>query len=155
MREMNEIERKFYDALLEVFKKNMNGEHESVTDTMKYLSLFEPGEIGCIELLECQAPLGIYIADFLITSTEGLKFVIEIDGHDSHKTKEQRFKDYQRERFLQEQGIIVFRFMASEVYTNAYKCASWVVDTISDYSIRLADKIIEAYEAGSKTRKGA
>lgn len=155
MREMNEIERRFYDALLEVFKNDMNREREDVTDAIKYLSLFEPGEIGCIELLECQAPLGIYIADFLITSTEGLKFVIEIDGHDAHKTKEQRFKDYQRERFLQEQGIIVFRFMASEVFTNAYKCASWAVNTISEYSMRLSDKIIEAYEAGLKTRKGA
>jgi very-short-patch-repair endonuclease len=131
-----------------------NESYEEGMDAKKYLALFEPGEIGCIGALNYQVPMGIYIADFLITSTEGQEFVIEIDGHEAHKTKEQRFRDYQRERFLQEQGKIVFRFMASEVYTDAYKCALWTVDTISDYAEKLSNKIIEAYEAGSRSKRG-
>jgi very-short-patch-repair endonuclease len=151
---MNKIEQMFYDALLAVFRNHMNNEdYKDGMDAMEYLSLFEPGEIGNIETLNYQVPMGIYIVDFLIVSTEGQEFVIEIDGHEFHKTKEQRFKDYQRERFLQEQGKIVFRFMASEVYTNAYKCALWTVDTISEYSEKLSNQIIDAYEAGSRNKK--
>ena len=42
--------------------------------------------------------IDIYIVDFLIDQ----KNVIEIDGHEYHKTKEQRAKDCQRERYLME-----------------------------------------------------
>jgi hypothetical protein len=83
---MNKIEQMFYDALLAVFRNHMNNEdYKDGMDAMEYLSLFEPGEIGNIETLNYQVPMGIYIVDFLIVSTEGQEFVIEIDGHEFHK----------------------------------------------------------------------
>jgi very-short-patch-repair endonuclease len=147
---MNKIEQMFFDALLTVFRNEMNDVgYESWMNVCDYNAILEE-RIGGIETITYQFPIGIYIVDFLITSTEGLEFVIEIDGHESHKTKEQRFKDYQRERFLQENGKIVFRFMASEIYVNARTCAMWVVRTIDKYNTTCAEKILDAFETGVK-----
>ena len=45
--------------------------------------------------IEPQSPIGIYIVDFLFyTNVPNCNFVVEIDGQESHKTKEQRYKDY-------------------------------------------------------------
>jgi very-short-patch-repair endonuclease len=146
---MNQIEQMFYDALLEVFRLEVNDElYTPGTDTCDYLCLFSPGELYNIEILDYQHPIGIYVVDFYIESISGLKFVVEIDGHETHKTKEQRFKDYKRERLLQEDGIIVFRFMASEVYVNAFQCAKWTVETIGKYDEKLSERVIDAYESG-------
>ncbi len=60
-----------------------------------------------------------YRADFAIPSK---KIVFEIDGHDYHKTKEQRTNDTRRERNLQKAGWKVIRFTGSEIYNNLDKC---------------------------------
>lgn len=75
---------------------------------------------------EIQPIIGIYKPDFLLYK----HYIIEIDGHEYHKTKEQREKDYKRERYLLKKGYLVIRFMATEVYLNANKCFLEVVDEI-------------------------
>lgn len=62
----------------------------------------------------------LYRADFAIPSK---RIVIELDGHEYHKTKEQRTKDARRERDLQTAGWKVIRFTGTEVHRDAYKCA--------------------------------
>lgn|GEM_PF-2752374 len=75
-----------------------------------------------------QVPCGGYIIDFVIdypfpTKT---KIAIEIDGHETHKTKAQRLNDYARERFLMAKNMIVIRFTASEIYVDAAACVDEV-----------------------------
>jgi len=62
-----------------------------------------------------------YRADFAIPS---MKIVIELDGHEYHKTKEQRTNDARRERDLQSEGWHVIRFTGTEIANSARDCAS-------------------------------
>lgn len=148
---MNSIEQKFYDAMLIVVRQDRHDEdYCEGMDVMDYLAVIDPGEIACIETVSYQRPIGIYIVDFLFEGTSGHKYVVEIDGHDAHKTKEQRFKDYRRERFLQEEGYTVFRFMASEVYVNAVACVRWVFNTISEMETKHDEEVQASFQAGLK-----
>ena len=56
-----------------------------------------------------------YRADFLIY-WDGRAVVVELDGHDWHKTKAQRGKDAKKDRWLQARGIPVVRFTGSEIH---------------------------------------
>lgn len=71
-----------------------------------------------------QVKTGKYRLDF---ASEDLKVAIEIDGHDYHKTKDQRTKDAERQRSLEKDGWRVIRFTGTEVFNNPRKCA---VDTV-------------------------
>jgi very-short-patch-repair endonuclease len=106
MREMNEVEKLFYDTYVKALK-------------VWRLNIL-PDNIP----LKPQYPYKGYILDFMYEESglENIKFCIEIDGQDYHKTKEQRLHDYQRERYLQEEGFVVIRFTASEVYVDAWRC---------------------------------
>lgn len=66
-----------------------------------------------------QVEEGKYRIDFAIPDE---KIAIELDGHDSHKTKEQRTHDAQRERYLQSNGWKLIRFTGSEIYNNLNSC---------------------------------
>lgn len=129
---MNKIEQMFYDAFLEL----ENGEDEYETTLTNYY-------------LEIQKPVGIYKPDFICGGC-----VIEIDGHDYHKTKEQREKDYKRERYLMKQGYFVIRFMATEVYLNPKECVKEALEivkiieekSINDYCLGFDSGIKKAME---------
>lgn len=116
---MNKIEKMFFDAWCDM------GEE---------ISSIEPGAV-----------VGPYKIDFLIYKNA----VIEIDGHDTHKTKEQRDYDYKRERYLQKEGYIVIRFMGTEVFLSAKQCA--------EEAMRIAclfnEKIVDAFEKGVEFEK--
>jgi len=73
--------------------------------------------------LTYQVPVKNYRVDFAIPH---IKMVIEIDGHEYHKTKEQRTSDAKRERDLEELGWYVIRFTGSEIYKNVDKCIEQV-----------------------------
>lgn len=62
-----------------------------------------------------QAPVGPYIADFVIFSR---KLVIEIDG-DLHSQPEQHSHDEKRDAWMRSEGFDVLRYAASEVHENA------------------------------------
>ncbi len=82
--------------------------------------LIAADKLGHSKELEPQYPaLGYYI-DFAIVSR---KIAIEIDGHDYHKTIEQRTHDSKRDRALDLDGWRVIRFTGSEVRRDARACA--------------------------------
>lgn len=99
---MNEIERLF----LETFD-----------------SINESGEVEMCYNLEPQKAIGIYKVDFVYGTC-----IVEIDGHESHKTKEQREHDYKRERYLMKKGYTVMRFMGTEVFLEPKKCVMEVIE---------------------------
>jgi very-short-patch-repair endonuclease len=124
---MNEIEQMFYDAFL--------------------------WETDHPEFIISQAPVGIYIADFLIYPKHIIPSIVEIDGHDWHKTKEQRFADYQKERFYMQRGYTVIRFMGSEVFVDVIKCvreAIWLSERFEGIALIQHHK---GFESGSDMQK--
>ena len=81
-----------------------------------------------------QCPIGKYRADFLIDNYYSMKMkrtvglVIECDGHDFHeRTREQAQKDKLRDRTMQADGFLVFRFTGSEIWKSSGMC---VIDAI-------------------------
>jgi len=77
-----------------------------------------------------QYKIGKYRLDFALPFR---KIAIEIDGHDYHTTKEQRRKDYQRERALQKLGWHIVRFTGSEVYNDADDCVKELISIIQEH----------------------
>lgn len=70
-------------------------------------------------ILIAQYGIGGYRVDFVV---KGKKIIIELDGHEFHKTKEQREYDCKRERFLQKEGWQIIRYTGTEIYKNSKKC---------------------------------
>ena len=101
---MNEIEKIFYDAFID--------------------------ELNCRPgiTIESQFQISKYRVDFLVNN----EFIIEIDGHEYHKTTDQREADYYRERQLQHMGYTVIRFTGTEVYHSPYNCAMEAAMLITD-----------------------
>jgi very-short-patch-repair endonuclease len=59
--------------------------------------------------------------DFIVYP-RGRPIVIEVDGHEYHRTREQRTADAQRERWLTAQGFDFMRFTGTEVWADAQRC---------------------------------
>jgi len=118
-RKMNEIEKTFYDAFKNIIRENGHRVSE----------------------IKCQQPIGLYKVDFLYLNT-----VIEIDGHDFHSTKEQREKDYKKSRYLQKRGYTVIRFMGTEVFLDAEKCA----EEAHNIAFVIDEKVVDAWDEGYK-----
>jgi very-short-patch-repair endonuclease len=70
-----------------------------------------------------QYPVQTYRIDFALPEK---KVAIELDGHEYHKTQEQRTYDAQRERTLQELGWQVIRFTGTEIYRDVSACIEQV-----------------------------
>lgn len=104
---MNKIEQMFYDAW---------NDYYSEPDDCK----LQPGKV-----------IGPYQADFYCY-TDFCHFVVEIDGHEAHKTKEQRDYDYKRERYFQKMGITVVRFTGTEIFLDSEKCVIELGEIISN-----------------------
>jgi very-short-patch-repair endonuclease len=83
---------------------------------------------GRIAGLEREQWIGRYRVDFLIREK---RFVIELDGHDYHKTKQQRTSDASRQRYLQGLGYTVIRFTGSEIYKDVSKCVAETIQLLS------------------------
>jgi very-short-patch-repair endonuclease len=62
-----------------------------------------------------------YRVDFLYRG-EKKTVAIELDGHEGHKTKEQRTHDARKDRFLKQQGIDVIRFTGTEITHDIDRC---------------------------------
>jgi very-short-patch-repair endonuclease len=73
-----------------------------------------------------QHRIGNYVADFLVFH----RIVVEVDGHDYHKTKEQREYDYKKTRYLQKKGYTVVRFTGTEVFLDPVGCWREVKDIL-------------------------
>ncbi len=71
--------------------------------------------------LDVQIGLSGYRADF---GFPDLQLAVECDGHEFHKTKEQRKHDAKRDRVFTHAGWNVIRFTGTEIHANARECAA-------------------------------
>lgn len=97
--------------------------------------------------IEPQARIGIYRADFLVkfyqygAGEEKLarQVVVECDGTAFHeRTEKERRYEKQRDRFMQKEGLQVFRFTGKEILDDSYRVAKEVlgfVTGIEDYTL--------------------
>ena len=134
---MNDIERKFAEALCR--ECDVKSLEDMMDEEQHFLTLCDP-----------QKPIGIYIVDFYMEDCSNNKYVVEIDGHESHKTKIQRYEDYVRERFLQKQLITVIRFTGSEVFVDAEKCVKECLEIIDAFAEDTTGIEIHAFEVGQR-----
>lgn len=74
-----------------------------------------------------QYKVGKYRCDFVV---EGYNILVECDGYDNHKTKEQLTHDCQRDRYLAGEGYTVLRFSGSEINSNPDECAKDILKFI-------------------------
>lgn len=74
-----------------------------------------------------QFEVGSYRADFAIPNC---RILIEIDGYEWHKTREQLTADAKRQRVLTAAGWTVVRFTGREIYAGAANCAAEVARII-------------------------
>ena len=88
-----------------------------------------PIDVACLEMAK---HIGKYRPDIFLRWHRGStcgppqrkSMVIECDGHYFHeRTKEQALHDRERDRFMQSEGHLVFRFPGSAIYKDAFKCA--------------------------------
>ena len=96
--------------------------------------------------LEYKNIIGIYKPDFMLSHN----IIIEIDGHEYHKTKEQRESDYIRERYFQKKGYKIIRFTGTEVFLDAEKCVNDAFKIAGVYD----NEIIDAYESRGRIKNG-
>ena len=90
--------------------------------------------------LEREVQLGEYRVDFFVRNS---KLVIELDGHDYHKTKEQRTRDAQQMRYLLGLGYHTIRYTGTEIFNNADACISGAITFIKQFSIDIPSQDIE------------
>lgn len=76
---------------------------------------------------DTQEQVSRYRTDFLDKSR---KLVIELDGHEDHKSKEDRTYDAKRDRQLQRDGYTVIRFTGSEIFKDVAWCVEEVKQTL-------------------------
>jgi Uncharacterized protein conserved in bacteria len=127
---MNEIEEKFYEAFI---KKGDYGQPKEEFDRE----------------IKSRVVIGPYQVDFLAYE----KFIIEIDGHESHKTKEQRDYDYKRERYFMKQGYIIIRFTGTEVFLEPEKCVDEMLDIVINFEQDEIKKQEEWFYKGIESTK--
>lgn len=110
------------------------------------VALHEPGYEGEVDplafetVLQCQKKIGRHRVDFVASWSYPeypTKIIIECDGHDFHeRTKDQAQRDRAKDRDWQSAGYRVFRFTGSEIYRDAFQCATEVFDELG----RIADE---------------
>jgi len=76
----------------------------------------------------CQFPVGPFFLDFAFPDD---KICVELDGHDFHKTKEQRTADSQRQRWLELNDWRVIRFTGTEIHHNVASCVQQTIQFIA------------------------
>jgi very-short-patch-repair endonuclease len=67
--------------------------------------------------------------DFMVFYDGGI-VVVELDGHEYHKSKEQRTSDAKRQRWFEARRIRVLRWTGSEVHQNAQECVRELLEIV-------------------------
>jgi hypothetical protein len=70
-----------------------------------------------------------YRPDFMVFYDGGI-VIVELDGHESHKTREQRTRDAKRQRWFEARGMRVLRWTGSEVHANAQDCVRDLLEIV-------------------------
>ncbi len=74
-----------------------------------------------------QKPIGKYLVDFYCHK---LKLVIEVDGDLHYLTEDDLVKDMQRDQYLENLGIIVYRVNNIDVYKNLEEVIQGIWDSV-------------------------
>lgn len=82
-----------------------------------------------------QGPDQMYRPDFIVYYG-GRAVVVEIDGHEGHKTREQRSADSARERWFQQRTMPVVRFTGSQVWADARGCVEELLAVLRSSAAR-------------------
>lgn len=98
---------------------------ESYIEANLYLAFIRVG--GDLRL-DPQVKIDKYRVDFVV---KGTNIVVECDGYDNHKTKEQIMHDNERDRFLQREGYVVLRFSGTEINNDPDRCAIEIVESVN------------------------
>lgn len=72
---------------------------------------------------------GKYRPDFIVFYG-GASVVVELDGHDAHKTKEHRANDNRKARWFEKRGMRLIRYTGSEIHTDVQACVSDLMDVL-------------------------
>lgn len=83
-------------------------------------------------ILEPQYKIDDYKVDFLVLGTN---IVVECDGYDYHKTKEQVNNDCRRQRQLIKLGYEVIRFSGTEINADCEKCVNELIEIIESRGV--------------------
>jgi very-short-patch-repair endonuclease len=70
-----------------------------------------------------------YRVDFLVFH-DGRSVAVELDGHDYHKTKEQRSRDAERDRWLAARKVETLRWTGSQVFADPQACVSELLNVL-------------------------
>lgn len=76
-----------------------------------------------------QGVQGRYRLDFLVFYDGGM-VAVELDGHESHKSKEQRMRDAKRDRWFEARKVRTLRWTGSEVHANADECVRELLEIL-------------------------
>lgn len=71
--------------------------------------------------------VGRYRADFIVRAH---KLAIELDGHGTHSSVDDRVRDGRRQRYLQRLGWTVLRFTGREINQDVDACVAEVMDFV-------------------------
>lgn len=88
---------------------------------------------GLSFILSPQYVIASYRVDFAIVARQ---IAVELDGHEYHKSKEQRTSDARRDRVLMLNGWQTMRFTGSEVWKDAVGCVDSVVKLAEMQSLK-------------------
>lgn len=70
-----------------------------------------------------------YRPDFIVFYG-GVSVIVELDGHDGHKTKDQREHDAKKARWFDKRGLKVVRYTGSEVHRDVQGCVKDLMDVL-------------------------
>lgn len=76
-----------------------------------------------------------YRLDFLVFY-DGAAVAVELDGHDFHKTKEQRGRDAVRDRWFAARKVMTLRFTGSQVFADPEGCVRELQDILRGAAAR-------------------
>jgi very-short-patch-repair endonuclease len=82
-----------------------------------------------------QGPDRVYRPDFIVFYG-GRAVVVELDGHEGHKTKEQRSHDAERQRWFEARSMRVIRWTGSQVWADAPGCVAELLSVLRETAAR-------------------
>jgi very-short-patch-repair endonuclease len=105
-----------------------DGSHAMNTELTPIEQAFQDAAQSKIPDLESQQWVTCFRVDFMVRSH---RLIIELDGHEYHKTREQRTADASRQRALQLEGWTVIRFTGTEIYHNVSSCVDQTIELLA------------------------
>lgn len=139
------VSMKFQHKVADFNYKNMNDVFQKLDEIQKTHPFYKlqfcesPIEVEfyslCLDSLSELIPqvnVGHFRVDFAVPNK---KIAIELDGHDFHKTKEQRTYDAQRDRYLVKEGWKIIRFTGTEIHSDVMKCIREAEEIINNTPI--------------------